>query len=209
MKKTIALLLAFFVTALLLTGCGKTGGEADAGTDAGNRETVLDTLKTIGDVIALSGDTRQISTYDEDVVYAFEVDGTYFRARAKISGDARDAFREIDYSDPDHEEKENEILAPLPIDEIENLSEELLTGEEMKALVGKTGQDLLNDGWTCDGYNLDKMEFWMEYGPFLYTVVFNEKIAEADYDSFRDEDIGDLTVRSVTFLTLGDATAIY
>ena len=105
-------------------------------------------------------------------------------------------------------EKLDELLAPIEITKMEDLTEQILTEDERKALVGKTGQELMDAGWYSSGYNLETMEFWMNYGPFLYTVVFDGKVEEADWADFKEEMIGDMTVRSVEFLMLGDATII-
>ena len=91
---------------------------------------------------------------------------------------------------------------------MENLSNEIIPQEELDKLVGKTGEELFNDGWTDgSGYNLEDMEFWLNKGAFEYTVVFDGKVE--NYDEFdTEEGVKAFTVKSVKFNGLGDATNI-
>lgn len=97
----------------------------------------------------------------------------------------------------------------MEIEKIENLNETILSQEELDALMGKTGQELLDDGWVWTGHDLEAMEFWMQKGAFTYTIVFDGKVDEADYDTFdAEEGIREMTVKSAAFYELGDATNI-
>lgn len=138
----------------------------------------------------------------------FELGETYYRVRAELPEDVTQAVWDTDFGDEDQMEKLNKLLAPIEITEIEDLNDQMLTEDEMKSLVGRTGQELMDSGWYSSGYNLETMEFWMNYGPFMYTVVFDGKVKEADRESFNEEDIRDMTVKSVEFLMLGDAANI-
>ena len=159
----------------------------------------------MGDVLALDRETFQSALYDNVLVYAFELDGTYYRATTSISQDMAETLRELDFND----EKFIELVKPLAIEKMENLSEQILSQDELDALIGKTGQELLDEGWYSSGYNLETMEFWMNYEPFVYTVTFDGEVAKEDYESFDDEeDIKDLTVKSAKFMTLGEATNV-
>ena len=205
MKKLTSLVLILVLSITLLAACSKAGGSG-----SGSSETVsVDTLKTIGDVIALNAEETQSAVYDGKVIYAFRVDDTYYRVWANITPEDEQAYWEIDFMDEDYEEQQQKIVAPLQIEETEVLNDQMLTREELDALVGKTGQDLQDAGWTYSGNTLDTMEFWMNYGPFQYTIVFDGKVAEEDYDSFDEErDTKTMTVKSAEFSMLGDATTI-
>ena len=211
MKRILYLALVLVMTVMMTAGCGGAGSSSSEAADQQQEETVsVDSLKTIGDIIALERETQQWAVFEDKVVYAFELDGKYYRAIAEISPETAEAIWNIDYSDEDYEKKEKDLLAPVEISNIEDLSGRILSEEDRNALVGKTGQELLDSGWTVgSGHNLETMEFWMAYGPFEYTVVFDGKVDEADYETFDDyEDIKDLKVKSVEFLMLGDATSI-
>lgn len=162
----------------------------------------LDSVTTMGEL--LSHQDLGTSTQEDAYVYVFEQDGIYYRAIADLTKEQSDAIFALDFDDPDYDAKVSEIISPLPISRIENLSETVLTEEEMAALIGKTGEELFNDGWTNYGWNLQDMIFYMSYGAFDYDVVFEGEVK--DYDAFDEEDINPLVVKSVTLNGIGNAT---
>lgn len=202
MKKTIALIVALMLSVLALAGCG--GGES--GADPADAAVTVDSLKTIGDVIALESDTEQSSVSGDKVVYVFKVGDTYYRAIATISEEDADAYFAIDFEDEDYEQQQEAIVAGLPIDEIQNLSEMIPEQSELDEWVGKTGGELMDAGWYCSGYNLDDEVFWMTYGPFMYDVTFDADFSDVDnMDWEAEEGLKDLKVTSVTYKDIGDA----
>ena len=96
----------------------------------------------------------------------------------------------------------------MEIDKLENLSDTVIPQEELDKLVGKTGEELINDGWNAGmGYNLETMEFYLNKGAFEYTVVFDGKLENSD-DFDEEEAIKPLVVKSVTLNGIGDATNV-
>lgn len=206
MKKALSLMLVLLMTMLAFAGCGNSeSGEADP-----SEVPSIESLKTIGDVIALEPEDIQSAVYEDVVVCAFKLGDTYYRVRAAISPEQAQEYFDIDYMDEDYEEQEREIVAPLEIDSVENLNDQMLSQAELDALAGKTGKELVEEGWTYNGsHMLEDMEIWMDYGPFLYSVFFDGKVAEADYESFDDEEgTRDMKVKSAEFNALGNATNI-
>ncbi len=204
MKKIGITLFTLLLSALVMAGCG-------TGQTAGNQDdgAVIDSIKTIGDAMALDSEDAQMGFYEDAVVYVFSIGDTYYRAKATLSPEISDELWTLDILEDDYEEKRDALIAALAIDEIENLNDQILDPDEMDALSGKTGEELLDGGWYCTGYNLETMEFWMNYGPFCYTVVFNGSVPEEEYADFNDtEDLKDMTVKSVTYYALGDATDV-
>jgi hypothetical protein len=55
-----------------------------------------------------------------------------------------------------------------------------------------------------EGYYLDSMEFTMGRSPYLYTVVFEGEIDPNDFNE--EEDMAKLTVKSVTYQGIGNAS---
>ena len=208
MKRIMFFLLA---AVILLAGCGagSTGSPA-AGSSQGKAsgqeagKDIVDNLKTIGDIKQLDDDMVREEAYFEDF-YAcvIDVDGTLYRLAAELPEDVSKQIWSIDFEDEDRDEKVNELLKPLEITRKDNFSELIIPQEELDKLVGKTGQDLLDDGWYSGGYNLENMEFWMYKDPFMYTVVF-EGTAEPTEDGDDNEMIKDLKVKSVTYTSLGN-----
>ncbi|MBR0372954.1 MAG: hypothetical protein IJH91_00290 [Mogibacterium sp.] len=211
MKRVVSLLLVLMMAVFALAGCGGGGSDSgDGGSGGDSSEPVsVDSLKTMGDILALELEESQWAVYNGKVVYAFKLGDGYYRATGTISEEDAQAFYDIDFSDEDYEAQQEAILGPIAIDNMEDLSDQILTQDEMDALVGKTGQELQDAGWTFSGHDLEEMVFWMNYGPFMYSVYFDGEVAEADYETFEDEaGTKDLTVTKVEFNMLGDATNI-
>ena len=163
----------------------------------------LDTVKTLGELLGLPdvGSGLTGTTY----VYAFEQDGNTYRAICDVSEETAQAIFDLDFDDPDYDKKLNDLIAPLPVKAIENLTENLPTQEEADQYIGKTGQELIDDGWTVHFYNLDELRFGMTCGVYSYDITFEGKIQDPE-DFNEDTDMGGLTVKTITCDGVGDAT---
>ncbi|MCR5134364.1 MAG: hypothetical protein K6B12_01880, partial [Clostridiales bacterium] len=161
--------------------------------------------QTIGDLLALEPGNMHQSTEDNTFYYGMEMDGSYYRFKAEMTQEQRDALFNIDYAADDAEEQENAILSDLVITDRQKLDDQILSQEDLDALVGKTGQELLDAGWTPGyGYDLEAGEFMLFYGPFCYTIGFDGEFEEND-EIFNDEDyFKDRTVTSAAFYSMGD-----
>jgi hypothetical protein len=204
MKKQIGLMLMLMIAVFAFAACGA----SKSGTDNTEPETdtaFVDSLKTIGDVIALDKDGFESSVGGGKVVYAFKYDDTYYRVTADMPAETQKAYFDIDVMDDGYKEKQEEILAPLEVTKIENLSEQILTQDELDALTGKTGQEMVNDGWSYEGNVIigDTEEVQMQYGPFVYNVVFDGSIEGAGTDNSEiEEATKDMKVKSIEFQSL-------
>ena len=208
-KKLIAVLTA----GLLLAGCGSSTGSTESNTDSGTPAAAssgadVSSFRTMGDIFAQNPDEKERGFTDKDYCYVFELDGVIYRAKGMMTEEQRDQLFDLEFDDPDYEEKYREIAGSIVIEQFDNLTEMIPPQEELDKYVGKTGQDLLDDGWTEGyGYNLDNMEFWLYKGPFAYTVVFE---SDQKYENTDDFDvwatIAPLTIKSVTYNGLGNAS---
>ena len=147
---------------------------------------------------------REYAYFEDFYACVIDVDGTLYRLAADLPEDVSKQIWSIDFEDEDRDEKVNELLKPLEITRKDNFSELIIPQEELDKLVGKTGQDLLDDGWYSGGYSsLEDMEFWMYKDPFMYTVVF-DGTAEPAEDGDDNEMIKNLKVKSITYTSLGN-----
>ena len=165
----------------------------------------LDTVKTLGDLLGLPEVATGLTgtTY----IYAFEQDGNTYRAICDVSEETAQAIFDLDFDDPDYDKKMNDLVAPLPVKVIENLTENLPSQQEADQYIGKTGQDLIDDGWTVYYYNLDELQFTMTYGIYSYDITFEGKIK--DPETFNeDTDMGGLTVKTITCSGVGNPTYV-
>ena len=206
MKRVLSLLLVLLMAVCMLTACGGSKDEPKEKSAGAS----VDSLKTIGDIIEAAPEDLQSAVYEDKVVYAFKMGDNFYRAIAAISKEDSDAYMKVDFADEDYQEQQNKIVAPLKIDKIEDLSDQLISQEELDKLVGKTGKELVEDGWTYNGsYFLEEMQFELNKGPFVYMFVFDGSVDEKDYEDYdAEKGTRDMKVKSASFSALGDATNI-
>ena len=197
MKKVFIWVLVCLMAITILSGCGSSKVAKDF-SDTGE-------FKTFADVVKY--DSISTSLLDDKYVYVFEVDGVYYRAIADLPDDVAKKLDSLDYSQ-EYDGKVLEIVSPLEVSRLDNLSEAIPAQDELDKYVGKTGQELLDDGWGCWGCNLNDMEFTMSKGDYLFSVVFDAEPMEMPEDFDEEETIKPLTVKSVTYEGIGDATNI-
>ena len=215
MKKPAVFLLSILTSLTLLTGCGtsasssSTASSSSSSSSSASASSAVDisAIKTIGDIEAnRTGDTYQRAAYDNKYVYVFELNGTTYRATAPLSQEQFDEIMDIDILADDHEEKTNALIADIPIEKMENLSERIPSQEELNKYVGKTGGDLLSQEWTSSGYNLETMEFFMEDDTFRYVVTFEGSLkADDSFDEY--EAIRPLIIKEIRYDGIGSNAA--
>ena len=165
----------------------------------------LDTVTTLGQLLGLPDVGYGFTglTY----VYAFEQDGNTYRAICDIPEETTQAIFDLDFDDPEYEKAYRELVSPLTVKAIENLTEGMPTQEEAEQYLGKTGQELMDDGWTVQFYNLEDMQFGMYYGPYSYAITFEGEVKDPEnFDEYTD--MGGLTVAAITCDGIGDATNV-
>ena len=207
MKKAFVIVLSLLIVLSLFAACGKQGSNDPSASDNVPASDAL-SVETVGDALALMGEGEsQFATLEKAYVVAFEKDGVYWRVIAELTPEQHDAIFALDILDEDHDEKEKELVSPLKVTKCENLNEKKLSDDDMAALVGKTGAELFDSGWTTGmGYDLESMEFYLEYAPFSYTVTFEKQEQLENSDDFDAEAaVASLKVVSVSFTGLGNS----
>lgn len=214
----VATTLTLCLTALPLAACGgssdASGGADGAATaeqatgDSTTKE-ALDTsnYKTMGDVLALEAETNEAAWDSSYYIYAFTYNGAPYRAVAEMTSELDGKIGELDFLAEDYDEKLLEIIGPLPLKSFENLSAEMLSQEELDALVGKTGKELIDAGFAFNSYSFyggEQTQATMEKGILSYEVTFDGSIS-GDADSDDGSLIMDLPVTNVTFSGLANA----
>ena len=209
MKRKLVLLIMVLAAAFMITACGQESGEnGSEGTEAGSKAFDPAQVKTLGDLFAYENDGEHQEGFSEEkYVYVLEQDGVYYRAAVDLPEDVSEALWAIEFDDEDRDQKVRDLVSPLEIKNLENLNEQIPSQEELDKLVGKTGQDLFDDGWSQSGYDLEEMQAWMNHGPFAYVVKFEydgEPMVNTDDFDFEKE-FKDLKVKSVEYDGIGDA----
>lgn len=172
-NKQILSFLLILLAFLICFGCkNATAQTAAAGDNPANAEAAaLPTEETpeyatFYDLLDDPTVTREQSAYDGKGHYVcvYEKNGIYYRAIAMSASEkTMDALFALEWDAPDRDKQERELLGSIVIDKIENLSEQIPPQSELNKLIGKTGKELLADGWMTSGcYDLEEMVFGTE-----------------------------------------------
>lgn len=210
MKKLSKVIMALMLVAAIVmsfAACSSSGDSTQGGSVSGD----ITAAQTLGDIINHDGIEQQQTSYTENAyVYVFSLDGKNYRAIASCDEATGNAIFDLDFADSDYDQKLAELISPLAIEQLDLLDDYIIPQEELDKLVGKTGEELLNDGWTMGmSYNTEDLRFDMEKDCWAYSVVFDGEPMENTDDFDAEEVIKTLTVKSVTIADyLGDATNI-
>ena len=184
MKKLLILLCAV----LLLCGCAEqTAVQPETAADS-------EPIATLGSVLG-EGAEIYSSAYNEDrYVCVFGKDGAMLRAVARLTPEAYQALRDGSES--------AELLAAMETESVEDLTAAMPRQAELDRLVGKTGGELLDDGWEIVGHTIynDFMSstvFYLVKGFYSYTVRFDEAV-NVDENFSEADAMRPLTIASVT-----------
>lgn len=161
----------------------------------------VEEIETIGDILGLPG---YGSTYGLDrLFHAFELNGQIYRVVANLDEQTADKLWQLDILDPNYKADYNELVGPIKVDLIDNISEKIPSQSELDTLIGKTGGQLLDDGWYIWYTNYEDKQFGMSHGLFSYNIIFNEDVEYKE--DVNDEDIiRPLTVASITYESIDD-----
>ena len=163
----------------------------------------INDAKTLGDILGLP--YYGTSTMGNVYARVFELNGTLYRAASYLTDEQFQALFDLDFSDPDYDKKQNDILAPLTIDVLDVMSELEPTEEELSAYQGKTLGELMDEGWSYRWLTFEDKQCGMEYGLFSFIVEYEGELesgVEVDEEAIRD-----LTVKSVVTDGIGDPAA--
>ena len=188
MKKTIKIVagvaLACALAVAPLAAC--TSASTDSGSESGSAEQAsgVDTSswKTLGDALAAATEDPSYA-YDENYFIAeIHVNDSVVRVVAKSSQEGIEKTYDLDFAAEDYHEKFDAIVGEFEIVSAEDITSDQLSQAEMDALVGKTGKELVDDGFKFESYVLYGGEGGsaanMGKGYFTYMVSFDGNVSE-------------------------------
>ena len=134
---------------------GQTEGPAENAPEQAENAGDFGELKTMGDVLGLESESNGASWNENYYVYVLDYKGKPLRITAEITPEIYEKIEDALFNtdDPDESDKKLlEALGDVPVTQIEDLSLNIPTQEEMDKLIGMTGQQILDDGyvnWSC------------------------------------------------------------
>lgn len=182
-RRITAAALTLALVATPLTACS--GGEStdDASSSSTTSQTAStdsSSWKTVSDVPILDG---MYSWGYDDVnwVCVLESNGTFYRIVVKLDDEANKRIEEIDWDKGEVEKQTLDAIANLPLASVEDLSGDVVSQEELDALVGKTGQELVDAGFVFESYYMyggEQTGATFSKGYLAYMFTFDVSIAE-------------------------------
>ena len=191
------------------SGQGASGGQS-AAEDTTTEETVavdVASLKTLGDVMAIEGEGQSSAWNEEHYIYVTNANGAPLRAVVDLTPEIYSQIEELDFLDEDYDQKLTDIIGGLELASLDDYSDQVPSQEELDALVGKTGQELVDDGFTFSTltmYGGDETVAEFEKDAFRYEVTFDGTV-DGDADGFDGSVVAELTVASASFAGLSNA----
>ena len=203
MKKTIETLTAAALTLTLLAAplaaCSGTTADSDSGSSTTEQTADVDisSWKTIGDAIAASSERPSYGWDENYFLGEFHVDDRIIRVVATSDAATLEQTYDLEFDAEDYDEKFDAIVGALEIVSAEDITDDRLTEDDLAALVGKTGKELVDDGFSFGYYDWYGSEEGcgavMSKGYFSYSVSFDASVSESETED-GGEAIMDATV---------------
>ena len=174
MKKYTAILLTI-VMMLALAACGSSSGGSTAAQNTGSNTAAeaggASEYKTFSDVFALESDDILQSIGEDKIVYVVTVDGVSTRYEGASTEEIYKAVEAIPFDDENREAKIQEIVGPVQITRADVLPA-APSEEEVGALVGKTGQELMDAGYVFTAASVNGEDTTVtavkDYGSYMF-----------------------------------------
>jgi hypothetical protein len=152
MKKLIT---AAITAAALLSamGCGKKTAPSPS------------VYATFGEAKAAGKDPDHFMTVIDNntVVYAAcEKDGRYYEIQGTLSDEKSKAIQALDVFDDSYKTKQSELLSDVPVSEVYDFTDRVLSADKTSAFAGKEVRALIDDGFELNGW------FFSEETSYVY-----------------------------------------
>ncbi len=156
--------------------------------------------QNVGEAVRIGGAEGMISFWDKTLVYIFHDNDKLIRISAEMTPDLSAKASEALFSE-DGWSNLADTLSDTPVATYEDLTSAIPDQKKLDKLTGKTGQQLLDDGFEIVGYSIDEETvFFLEKGLFEYNVTFNETITVDEPDEEEQiEILKSLTVKRAEY----------
>lgn len=178
--------VALSLAVLPLAACGGSAGTETGKTDApaASQGSTIDTSSwtTMRDALSVA-DSNEISYgYDENYfVCVYHAGDSSIRAVAKYQPSIDGAFADLDMGADDYREQFTEAVADLELVEASDITADLMSQEDIQQYVGKTGQELIDEGFVFGSYNMyggEQTGADLDKGYFSYSFTFDTQTSE-------------------------------
>ena len=215
--KLTVLAIVLSLVCAMLSACGgqpqQSGSSAAASASSSGQSSVaaasVDVAgwKTLGDVLSVATGNPAAGFDGTTYVAVFEVGDSFVRVLAKMDAAKGEKVFELDSSADDRFKQLADLIGDVEIESAEDITTDRIGQPDLDAYVGKTGQNLIDDGFTFADYYMyggDETGAMMDKGYFSYGVVFDMQVSES---RIGDEGaaIKDATVKSISYMSIANA----
>ena len=168
-------------------------------------------FNTVGDVFDAMEEDMGCGYTDKTFTQVFLSQGTVLRATAALPEGLFGQIAALDMNADAYDEAFRTLTQGLKVEKIEDLSAGIPKQETLDGFAGKTGQDLLSDGWQIDSFTVRGKEtsVIMYRGDYAIAVVLNGAFKGANKSGFNAaEAAGPLTVKSAAYHGLSKNAAL-
>ncbi len=195
MKKITKLLIILFVL-ICLSACSK--GKESSTKENNEKNNELATLYDNGYELTMTtlSDNKWLALYQKDYSYK-----DAYKVEINMDKKTYDELMEIDTFDEEGNKRYIEILESLPDCTITSMNDQIPNNDEFDKYIGKTIQELENDGYIRNGYvyNDDGCVFDVEGPKYCLDVQVDEVITFETMDNYSENDIRKLTIKKIDF----------
>ena len=187
----LAIALALALGILPLAACSNSSQPAasdsasSAAEQAAETPAAIDTSswKTLGDALAIATSSPNAGWDEEYYVCDFEAGESVIYAVAKMQPGVSEKLMELDFSDKDYDKKLVEAIGGMELVSAEDITGHRMDQATLDGFVGKTGQELFDDGFAFSSYYFyggEETGATLNRDYFAYTVTFDTSITEKD-----------------------------
>lgn len=174
-----ALVLALSATPLVACGSKPSTDNGDAGSSVPTTASAaVDTSswKTLSDALATQTESMSSSWDTKHYVTVFKAGDSYVRVVAELTDEESKKMEAVDWSQDDVSKQIEKAAGTAKIVTAEDITAEILDQNTLNTLIGKTGKELVDDGWVFESYFMyggEQTGATMSKGNFGYNVTFD------------------------------------
>ena len=172
-----ALVLALAATPLFACGSKPATDDGGSATTASQTASVdPSTWETLGDALANQTESMASGWNGDYLVSVFKAGDSYVRVVAKLDADTYAKVDAVDWTASDVADQLSKAAGSAKLVSADDITNEVISQEDLDKFAGKTGKDLIADGWTFENYYMyggDQTGALMAKDHFAYNVTFD------------------------------------
>ena len=166
------------------------------------KEIQVDAIEELGDLIEQKPEVDSVMQVDNTLYYAFQSGEEFYCAVLDCEGADMETF----WSKWGTDKNPWERISSLKVDELVNMTSQVIPQEELDTYIGKKGKDLFDEGWyEWTSFYANPVGILLGKGPFSYCLTFVEPITyRADMNI--TQEVQDKTIATIQFWAFADLT---